>query len=55
MMQNSMSIGKLDPTRESITNWLEKLEMGFILYAFTEDSMKRALLINEIGIQIMMS
>ena len=48
-MQNSMSIGKFDPTRESITNYLERLEMGFILHAFTEDSMKRALLIHEIG------
>ena len=44
-----MSIGKFDPTRESITNYLERLEIGFILHAFTEDSMKRALLIHEIG------
>ena len=54
MMQKSMSIGKFDLTRESITNYLERLEMGFILHAFTEDSIKRALLIHEVGIQIMM-
>ena len=44
-----MSIGKFNPSRKSIKNYLERLEMGFILHAFNKNSMKTALLIHEIG------